>query len=69
MKTGSGRLSLAAIADKLIAEKQFGQKSQEWSQLASLYLHTSYLFSWQKEHPELAGKDFEVCADAGIVLL
>ena len=68
MKTGSNRLSLAACADILIAEKQFGKKSQEWNKMATSFVTASYVFKLQQAHPELVGKDFGVFADGSILL-
>ena len=63
MKTGSSRLSLAACADKLIADKQ------RFNKMSSEFLHMAYMFKLHQEHPELVGQDFEVGADGSIVLL
>ena len=67
ISTGSSRLSLAACADKLIADK-FESKSQEFNKMASSFLTTSYVYKLQEKHPQLVGQDFGVLADGTIVL-
>lgn len=57
MSTGSTRLSLAAIADKLLVEKKadklFLKNSAE-------FIHTARLWEFQNNHPQVIGKAFEV---------